>query len=225
MEAVALHPFTATADDELSFKKGSVLKILSTFDDKNWYKAELNGKEGYVPHNYIEMCPHSWYVGKVSRSKAEEMLLRAEQPDGAFLVRNSESAPGEFSITVKFQDGVQHFKVLRDGAGKYFLWVIKFNSINELVTHHRKITVSRSHDIYFRDMVNHELGPVGMQYVRATYDFNAEGIDELGFRTGDVIKVTNKVDDAWWRGQLNGQEGMFPASFVERLPDDQQHVL
>ena len=27
MEAVALHDFHATADDELSFKKGSVLKV------------------------------------------------------------------------------------------------------------------------------------------------------------------------------------------------------
>ncbi len=24
-------------------------------DDKNWYKAELQGKEGYIPSNYIEM--------------------------------------------------------------------------------------------------------------------------------------------------------------------------
>jgi len=27
MEAVALHDFHATADDELSFKKGSILKV------------------------------------------------------------------------------------------------------------------------------------------------------------------------------------------------------
>ena len=27
MEAIALHDFHATADDELSFKKGSVLKV------------------------------------------------------------------------------------------------------------------------------------------------------------------------------------------------------
>ena len=30
MEAVALHPFTATADDELSFKKGNILKVRIT---------------------------------------------------------------------------------------------------------------------------------------------------------------------------------------------------
>lgn len=55
---------------------------------------------------------------------------------------------------IRFQNGIQHFKVLRDGGGKYFLWVVKFNSINELVEYHRKATVSRSHDIYFKDMVN-----------------------------------------------------------------------
>lgn len=33
-------------------------------------------------------------------------------PDGAFLLRNSESAPGEFSISVKVREAVQHFKVL-----------------------------------------------------------------------------------------------------------------
>lgn len=30
MEAVALHDFTATADDELSFRKGEVLKVKTT---------------------------------------------------------------------------------------------------------------------------------------------------------------------------------------------------
>ena len=47
---------------------------------------------------------------------------------------------------------VQHFKVLRDGAGKYFLWVVKFNSLNELVEYHRTSSVSRSQVIYLKDM-------------------------------------------------------------------------
>ena len=49
---------------------------------------------------------------------------------------------------------VQHFKVLRDGAGKYFLWVVKFNSLNELVEYHRTSSVSRSQVIYLKDMVS-----------------------------------------------------------------------
>ena len=47
---------------------------------------------------------------------------------------------------------MQHFKVLRDGAGKYFLWVVKFNSLNELVEYHRSSSVSRSQTIYLKDI-------------------------------------------------------------------------
>jgi len=54
-------------------------------------------------------------------------------------------------------DGVQHFKVLRDAQGKFFLWVVKFNSLNELVEYHRTASVSRSQDVKLRDMVPGEV--------------------------------------------------------------------
>ena len=46
MEAIAKHDFNATADDELSFRKHSILKVLNKEDDMNWYRAELDGSEG-----------------------------------------------------------------------------------------------------------------------------------------------------------------------------------
>lgn len=49
-------------------------------------------------------------------------------------------------------DGVQHFKVLRDAQAKFFLWVVKFDSLNELVDYHRESSVSRSQDVRLRDM-------------------------------------------------------------------------
>ena len=54
----------------------------------------------------------------------------------------------------RFGGGVQHFKVLRDGAGKYFLWVVKFSSLNQLVDYHRTSSVSRTQTIYLKDMVS-----------------------------------------------------------------------
>uniref|UniRef100_A0A803V5C3 Growth factor receptor bound protein 2 n=1 Tax=Ficedula albicollis TaxID=59894 RepID=A0A803V5C3_FICAL len=151
MEAIAKYDFKATADDELSFKRGDILKVLNEECDQNWYKAELNGKDGFIPKNYIEMKPHPWFFGKIPRAKAEEMLGK-QRHDGAFLIRESESAPGDFSLSVKFGNDVQHFKVLRDGAGKYFLWVVKFNSLNELVDYHRSTSVSRNQQIFLRDI-------------------------------------------------------------------------
>uniref|UniRef100_A0A8C7RGB3 Growth factor receptor-bound protein 2b n=1 Tax=Oncorhynchus mykiss TaxID=8022 RepID=A0A8C7RGB3_ONCMY len=99
MEAVAKYDFKATADDELSFKRGEVLKVLNEECDQNWYKAELNGKDGFIPKNYIEMKAHPWFFGKIPRAKAEEMLNK-QRHDGAFLIRESESAPGDFSLSV-----------------------------------------------------------------------------------------------------------------------------
>lgn len=41
------------------------------------------------------------YLGKISRADAEALLLRSGNVDGAFLVRQSESSPGDFSISVR----------------------------------------------------------------------------------------------------------------------------
>ena len=121
MEAVALHDYHASADDELSFKKGSTLLVLSkctTPGSENWYKAEQNGENGLIPNTYIEMQGHEWYRGRITRAQAVELLLM--QPhDGAFLIRESESTPGDFSLSVKYDGTILHFKVLRDVAGKF----------------------------------------------------------------------------------------------------------
>ena len=209
MEAVALHDFHAREEDELSFKKGSVLKILNTEKDKHWYKAEQDGKDGLIPKNYIEMKAHDWYRGGgTTRAKAEE-ILNQQPHDGAFLIRKSESTPGDFSLSVKFGVGVQHFKVLSDGAGKYFLWVVKFNSLNQLVEYHRTASVSPNQAIYLKDMV---------ETVKASFDFEPKEFGELRLHKGDIITVLDKtLDQNWWKGSCNGQEGVFPITYVKEM--------
>ena len=36
---------------------------------------------------------------------------------------------------------------------------------------------------------------------------------------GDKIKVISRVNDNWVRGELGGAQGMFPADFVDSVPD------
>ncbi|XP_022107054.1 growth factor receptor-bound protein 2-like isoform X2 [Acanthaster planci] len=172
-EAIALHDFNATADDELSFKKGSVVKIMRPSQEgEGWFVAEQDGKDGLVPKNYVQLKQN------------------------------------------EFGNGVQHFKVLRDGAGKYFLWVVKFNSLNQLVDYHRTSSVSRTQTIYLKDRTSasKEL------YVEAAYDFAATEEGELDFKKGEKILVLDKSDQNWWRGRLeSGKEGMFPVSYTKEI--------
>ena len=57
-----------------------------------------------------------------------------------------------FIFSRRCQDQAQHFKVLRDGLGKYFLWVVKFDSINELIEYHRTSSVNRGQNLLLKDM-------------------------------------------------------------------------
>ena len=115
-------------------------------------------------------------------------------------------APGDFSLSVKYGDGVHHFKVLRD-ANKFYLWVVKFNSLNELVDYHHSASVSRSQDIKLKEMVPEE-------FAQALYDFIPQEHGELELRRGDVITVTDKSDQHWWTGELGNRRGLFPATYV-----------
>ncbi|XP_049792736.1 arfGAP with SH3 domain, ANK repeat and PH domain-containing protein isoform X1 [Schistocerca nitens] len=59
---------------------------------------------------------------------------------------------------------------------------------------------------------------------RALYDCEADNDDELSFKEGEVIIVTNTQtdDENWMEGEVEGQpsrKGMFPVSFVYMLSD------
>lgn len=160
-------------------------------------------------------------MGRMSRKDSEEALLKKSgqaflQPDGAFLVRLSESSPGDFSLSVKYRDQVQHFKVLRDNTGKYFLWAAKFNSLNELIKFHKTSSVSRTQQLCLRDMVE-EVKKAPKLRVVAKFDFVPQDSEELGFRKGEVINVIEKEDENWWQGELRGAVGLFPVNYVEIL--------
>jgi amphiphysin len=51
--ATANFDFEAQEDNELPFKKGDTLTILS--QDGDWWDAELNGAKGMIPANYVQM--------------------------------------------------------------------------------------------------------------------------------------------------------------------------
>lgn len=207
MEAVAKYKFTASQDDELSFEKGSVLNILDKDEDRNWYKAEQNDQEGWIPNTYITMRSHSWFHGKITRRQAEEALLQV-QHEGAFLIRESESSPGDFSLSVRTGDHVQHFKIFKNEERKYYLWIRKFSSLNMLVEHHKTNSVSNNQQIFLSDTDLRD------EMVQALFNFAAQDTDELSFTAGQWITVLDKSNPDWWKGQVNGAIGIFPSNYV-----------
>uniref|UniRef100_A0A3B1IIW6 Osteoclast-stimulating factor 1 n=1 Tax=Astyanax mexicanus TaxID=7994 RepID=A0A3B1IIW6_ASTMX len=225
MEARGLYDFNGTAEDELSFRKGDTLKILGSQDD--WFKAEMHGHEGFVPKNYVERAVPSWFQENTGRTSAEETLISREV--GAFLIRGCQSSREGFSISVRHDSDVQHFKVMKDNKGHYYLWSEKFTSLNKLVDYYKTTSISKQREIYLRDGSRDEprpsvpqpvniftpyLHPRSTLQVKAMYDFIAEEEDELGFNAGDIIEVIDRSDASWWKGRLQGRTGLFPANYT-----------
>ena len=54
----------------------------------------------------------------------------------------------------KFRSGdkVQHFKIFKDEQRKYYLWIKKFPSLNQLVEYHKTSSVSKTQHILLNEV-------------------------------------------------------------------------
>ncbi|XP_071442542.1 uncharacterized protein [Hetaerina americana] len=55
----------------------------------------------------------------------------------------------------------------------------------------------------------------GPYLVQAIFSFKGKNNDELCFRKGDVITITQMEEGGWWEGTLEGKTGWFPANYVQ----------
>ncbi|XP_044259220.1 SH3 domain-containing kinase-binding protein 1 isoform X2 [Tribolium madens] len=52
---------------------------------------------------------------------------------------------------------------------------------------------------------------------RVVFSYKQDHEDELNLNVGDVIDILGEEEEGWWRGILNGKEGVFPSNFVEEI--------
>lgn len=58
--------------------------------------------------------------------------------------------------------------------------------------------------------------PTPSGFVRALFDFSPSEDNELAFNEGDLITVLEKDPESdWWKGELNGRQGLFPVNYTE----------
>ncbi|TNN10883.1 Tyrosine-protein kinase transforming protein isoform 1 [Schistosoma japonicum] len=83
------------------------------------------------------LLSYSWYHGAVSR-QAGEHLLRSGIT-GSFLVRASESAPGQLSVTVRHLGRVYHYRISQDSRGLFYITEAhRFPTVVQLIEHHSR---------------------------------------------------------------------------------------
>lgn len=56
-------------------------------------------------------------------------------------------------------------------------------------------------------------------YGRAIYDFEAQEANELPLRANQIVRLYRHVDDDWMEGEIDGQVGFFPKSYITIIVD------
>ena len=156
----ALYDYDAVNPTQMSFKKGDQINAAVGAMQSTGHEASLVANpevKGWVPRNYLTLsdappqrsapappqCPtlvlpsEEWYHGPCSRYDAEHRLSR--QTQGAFLIRDSESRPGDLSLTVMHDGSPVHYRVIKSHLGRlhFYLSSRTFNDLDELVAFHK----------------------------------------------------------------------------------------
>ena len=80
-ECLVEHDYTAQEDDELSLKKGEIIKSVVTKMD-GWWEGSLNGKRGMFPDNFVKvLTSNSGSADDVLASSTSEVAQMRKKPE------------------------------------------------------------------------------------------------------------------------------------------------
>lgn len=141
---IALYDYDARTAEDLRFQKGDHLEIIDDTQGDWWLAiSKSTGEKGYIPSNYVarfrSIEAEPWYFGKLKRVEADKKLLMAENEHGAFIIRDSESRENDFSLSVRDENCVKHYRIRRlDDGGFFIARRTAFRTLQELVEHYSK---------------------------------------------------------------------------------------
>ncbi|XP_066442755.1 src-like-adapter 2 isoform X2 [Eleutherodactylus coqui] len=142
---VALYNFPAGGQGDTSIQLGEQLNILS--EDGDWWKVKSfsTGKECYMPRNYIAKVYNRWLYKGINREKAEELLLVSCNKSGSFLIRESETRRGCYSLSVRHSnqamlDSIKHYRINQlENGWLYISPRLTFNTLQDMVDYYSEM--------------------------------------------------------------------------------------
>uniref|UniRef100_A0A8C8VN92 Src-like-adapter 2 n=1 Tax=Pelusios castaneus TaxID=367368 RepID=A0A8C8VN92_9SAUR len=143
--AVAVCSFPAGGEVETILRPGEQLQILS--EDGEWWTVVslATGRECVVPSSHVAKVRHRWLYEGISREKAEELLLLPCNHSGSFLIRESQTRKGGYSLSVRRSnqaswDSVKHYRIHRlENGWLYIAPRLTFPSLQDLVDYYTEI--------------------------------------------------------------------------------------
>lgn len=141
---IAIYDYDPVEEGDLELQKGEQYEIIDNSREHWWLAKNSTGKQGYIPSNYVkrkfDLEIYDWYYKDLSRPQAESILKQSVR-EGCFLVRDSVSTPGQYSLSLFTQESgvqVRHYHIRKNAQGFFYIAENHvFESIPDVINYHK----------------------------------------------------------------------------------------
>ncbi|XP_021245963.1 CD2-associated protein isoform X3 [Numida meleagris] len=221
-----LFEYVPQNEDELELKVGDVIDISEEVEE-GWWSGTLNGKSGLFPSNFVkELEPADDGETQDALDDAESVFSGPTSPVAS---PGNESEPGSGPAQPKKIRGVGFGDIFKEGSVKLKTRLSSNESEDKRqdkpspghppgakLAHFPRVTKMENSSEVAKSEA--EGKPKAKEYCRTIFPYDGSN-DELSFKEGEIIHLISKDtgEPGWWRGELNGKEGVFPDNFAVQI--------
>ncbi|XP_053312507.1 intersectin-1 isoform X1 [Spea bombifrons] len=210
-EYIAMYTYESNEQGDLTFQQGDMILVIKK--DGDWWTGTVGDKTGVFPSNYVKL-KDSEGIGTAGKTGSLGKKPEIAQVIASYTATGPEQltlAPGQLILIRKKNPGGWWEGELQARGKKRQIGWFPANYVKLLSPGTNKTTTPT-------EPPKPAALPPTCQVI-GMYDYIAQNDDELAFTKGQVINVLNKEDPDWWKGELNGQVGLFPANYVKLTTD------
>lgn len=189
--------YHATNPEQLSLTRGQKVKIIEEVNN-DWWRGDIDGRIGIFPVSYVEKLYDS-----ICPDEDDQTVFYCNTPsenNEGLSVESLYSFTARNNTELSFPVGVI-INIIKDLDDDWYEGT--FEGKTGLFP---KSYVQPYQDIY-------EVPPTPC--ARSIYPFVGESESELTFKEGEIILLRKRAGSQWLEGEIDGNVGLFPASFVD----------
>ncbi|XP_021385883.2 SH3 domain-containing protein 19 isoform X3 [Lonchura striata] len=212
--AVVLHDFPAEHADDLDLHSGDIVCLLEKIDTE-WYRGKCGNRTGIFPANFVKVVIDVPEEGNKKKTPSSSRCIKGPRCVARFEYIGDQKDELSFSEgeTIILKEYVNEEWAKGELRGMSGIFPLNFvEVIEDLPGTGTETALKNKVEVSSSLPQNNRRS---LEWCEALHDFTAETKEDLSFKKGDYIQILEQVDLEWYRGRLNGKEGIFPAVFVQ----------
>ncbi|XP_003425592.1 SH3 domain-containing kinase-binding protein 1 [Nasonia vitripennis] len=213
MEALVEYNYEAQEPDELTIRKGDIIKEIKVLSG-GWWEGTLRDKRGMFPDNFVKvLVPQGGARNSAERATHEEVTLRNGSGRKYCRVLFSYEPCNDDELKLIPEEAIEYLGEVEEGWWRGRIkgrtGVFPSNFVSSPVPEETERNKQDKKEL-----------------CRVLFPYDAAKEDELTLAEGDIITLLSRdaPDKGWWKGELKGQIGLFPDNFVEVITLKNDHT-